>query len=41
MMIQIVPLNTVKDGGMFCVGFERNLCVIPVTAMMVLPDPGL
>jgi len=40
MVIQIVPLNIVKDGGMFVVGFGRNLCVLTPTAVMAFPDPG-
>ena len=31
-----VPLNIDKDGGMFVVGFVRNLYPITVTAVMAL-----
>ena len=40
MVIQNVPLNIVKDGGMFSVGLERNLCVITLITVIALPDPG-
>ena len=37
---KLYRLILLKMAECFVVGFERNLCVITLTAMMALPDPG-